>query len=50
MKAEHDLKNWIAEESVKLAEEKLKKEINQNHQNNLVANYVKQLEKQKEVF
>ena len=50
MKAEHDLKNWIAEESVKLAEEKLKKEMNQNHQNNLVANYVKQLEKQKEVF
>ena len=50
IKAEYELKNWIAEESVKLAKEKLKKEMNKNHQKNLVASYVGQLEKQKEVF
>ena len=42
-KAEDDLRNWVAEESVKLAEEKLKKEMNQKHQAKLVKNYMNQL-------
>ena len=49
-KVEDELKNWIATESVKLAEKKLKKEMNQNHQKNLVGNYMEQLKKQKELF
>ena len=42
-KAEDDLRNWGAEESVKMAEEKLKKEMNQKHQAKLVKNYINQL-------
>ena len=42
-KAEDDLRNWVAEESVKLAEEKLKKEMNQKHQAKLVKNYMNHL-------
>ena len=49
-KAEEELKIWIAKESVKLAEEKLKKNMNQNYQKNLVKNYLEQLEKQKRLF
>jgi len=42
-KAEDDLRNWVAEESVKLAEGKLKKEMNQKHQVKLVKDYMDQL-------
>jgi F-type H+-transporting ATPase subunit b len=42
-KAEDVLRNWIAEESVRLAEGKLKKEMNQKHQAKLVKNYMNQL-------
>ncbi|MED5571208.1 MAG: ATP synthase F0 subunit B [SAR324 cluster bacterium] len=42
-KAEDDLRNWVAEESVKLAEGKLKKEMNQKHQAKLVKDYMNQL-------
>jgi F-type H+-transporting ATPase subunit b len=42
-KAEDDLRRWIADESVKLAESTLKKEINQNEQKKLVKNFVDQL-------
>ena len=42
-KAEDDLRNWIAEESVRLAEGKLKNEINQKHQAKLVKDYMNQL-------
>ena len=44
-KAEEELKNWIAEESVKLAKEKLKKEINPKHQKKLVGDFMDQLKK-----
>jgi len=43
-KAEDVLRNWIAEESVRLAEEKLKKEMNQKHQAKLVKDYMNQLD------
>lgn len=42
-KAEDDLRRWIAEESVSLAEDKLKKEMNQNQQKNLVTKFMDQL-------
>ena len=42
-KAEEGLRHWIAEESGKLAEGKIKKEINQNHQKKLVKDYMDQL-------
>ena len=42
-KAEDDLRHWIAEESVKLAEDTLKKEMNQNRQKKLVKNFMDQL-------
>jgi len=42
-KAEDDLRNWVAEESVNLAEGKLKKEMNQKHQVKLVKDYMDQL-------
>ena len=42
-KAEDDLRNWVAEESVKLAGGKLKKEMNQKHQVKLVKDYMDQL-------
>ena len=42
-KAEDDLRNWIAEESVRLAEGKLKKEMNEKHQAKLVKDYMNQL-------
>ena len=42
-KAEDVLRNWIAEESVRLAEEKLKKEMNQKHQAKMVKDYMNQL-------
>ena len=42
-KAEDDLRSWVAEESVKLAEGKLKKEMNQKHQVKLVKDYMDQL-------
>jgi len=42
-KAEDDLRRWIAEESVKLAEGTLKKEMNQNEQKKLVKNFMEQL-------
>ena len=42
-KAEDDLRRWIADESVKLAEGTLRKEVNQNEQRKLVKNFVDQL-------
>ena len=42
-KAEDVLRNWIAEESVKLAEGELKKEMNQNRQKKLVNTFMDQL-------
>ena len=46
-KAEDDLRRWIAEESVKLAEGPLKKKMNQNDQNKLVKKFVDQLNQTK---
>ncbi len=43
-KAEYDLRHWIAEESVKLAEEKLKQDMNDEHHTRLVKNYMDQLQ------
>jgi F-type H+-transporting ATPase subunit b len=42
-KAEDVLRNWIAEESVRLAEGKLKKEMNQKYQAKMVTDYMNQL-------
>jgi len=42
-KAEADLRHWIAEESVGLAEKKMKQELNQNQQNKLVKKYMDEL-------
>jgi len=42
-KAEADLRHWIAEESVTLAEKEMKKEMNQNQQNKLVNKYMDEL-------
>ena len=42
-KAEADLRHWIAEESITLAEKKLKQEMNQNQQNKLVTKYMDEL-------
>ena len=42
-KAEADLRHWIAEESVTLAEKELKQEMNQNQQNKLVNKYMDEL-------
>ena len=42
-KVEADLRNWIAEESVALAEKEMKQEMNQNQQNKLVKNYMDEL-------
>jgi len=42
-KAEADLRHWIAEESVTLAEKELKQEMNQNQQNKLVKKYMDEL-------
>ena len=41
--AEADLRHWIAEESVTLAEKELKQEMNQNQQNKLVKKYMNEL-------
>lgn len=49
-KVEDELKNWIAEESVKLAKEKLKEKMNQNHQKNLLVGYMEQLKKHEELL
>ena len=49
-KVEDELKNWIAEESVKLAKDRLKEEMNQNHQKNLVGSYIDQLKKHEELL
>ena len=48
-KAEDDLRRWIAEESVKLAEGELKKEMNQNRQKKLVNTFMDQLNQPKGV-
>jgi len=42
-KAEADLRHWIAEESVALAEKELKQDMNQNQQNKLVKKYMDEL-------
>ena len=42
-KAEADLRHWIAEESVTLAEKEMKQEMNQNQQNKLVKKYMDEL-------
>ena len=42
-KAEADLRHWIAEESVALAEKELKQEMNKNQQNKLVKKYMEEL-------
>ena len=42
-KAEADLRHWIAEESVALAEKEMKQKMNQNQQNKLVKNYMDEL-------
>ena len=46
-KAEADLRYWVAEESVKLAEKDLKKEMNQNQQNKLADKYMDELSQTK---
>ena len=47
-KAEHRLRQWVATESVKLAEEKLKQKMSGNHQNKLFNEYLDQLSLDKE--
>ena len=42
-KAEADLRCWVAEESVKLAETDMKQEMNQNQQNKLATKYMDEL-------
>jgi F0F1-type ATP synthase membrane subunit b/b' len=42
-KAEDVLRNWIAEESIRLAEVKLKKEMNEKYQSKMVKDYMNQL-------
>ena len=42
-KAEADLRHWIAEESIALAEKEMKQEMNQNQQNKLVNKYMDEL-------
>ena len=42
-KTEADLRQWIAEESVALAEKEMKQEMNQNQQNKLVNKYMDEL-------
>ena len=39
-KAEADLRHWVAEESVALAEKELKQDVNQSQQNKLVKKYM----------
>jgi F0F1-type ATP synthase, subunit b len=46
-KAEADLRYWIAEESIKLAEKDLKQEMNQNQQNKLADKYMSELNRTK---
>ena len=46
-KAEADLRCWVAEESVKLAEKDLKQEMNQNQQNKLADKYMDELSQTK---
>ena len=46
-KAEADLRYWVAEESVKLAEKDLKQEMNQNQQNKLAEKYMDELSRTK---
>ena len=46
-KAEADLRYWVAEESVKLAEKDLKQEMNQNQQNKLADKYMDELSQTK---
>ena len=48
-KAEYRLRQWLAAESVKLAEEKLKQEMSGTRQNKLVNEYIDQLSLDKEV-
>ena len=48
-KAEYQLRQWLAAESVKLAEEKLKKEMSETRQKDLVKEYLDQLSLDKEV-
>ena len=48
-KAEYRLRQWLAAESVKLAEEKLKQEMSGTRQNKLVKEYLDQLSLDKEV-
>ena len=46
-KAEADLRYWVAEESVKLAEKDLKQDMNQNQQNKLANKYMDELSRTK---
>jgi len=46
-KAEADLRHWVAEESVALAEKDLKKKMNQNQQNKLATKYMDELSRTK---
>ena len=46
-KAEADLRHWVAEESIALAENELKREMNQNQQNKLLKRYTDELSRTK---
>ena len=46
-KAEADLRNWVAEESIALAEDELKKEMSQNQQDKLATKYMGELSRTK---
>ena len=46
-KAEADLRHWVAEESVAIAEKDLKQEMNQNQQNKLATKYMDELSRTK---
>ncbi len=48
-KAEHELRQWVAVESVKLAEEKVKKKMTPARQNKLVKKFLDQLIETKEI-
>jgi F-type H+-transporting ATPase subunit b len=46
-KAEADLRHWVAEESVSLAEKEMKQEMNQNQQSKLATKYMDELSRTK---
>ncbi len=46
-KAEADIRHWVSEESISIAEKELKQEMNQNQQNKLATKYMDELNRTK---